>query len=200
MVGGGITASINDFGPPIPPITSTLTLIAISVNRNTETTATMSLTTPLNGTIPLTYAQSADFGSYSVSEYGTFTQFTWVPNATYSVAMTTSLGTAYCSVVAPGNITFSANGASVTAGYPGDFHSGAVSRMSPSPASTYQSPVGVNIGSPFTYPGSAYSSPSFPAQFGAVYVASRTSAVFTGTAGAFGGVAAIESVTKMVTR
>jgi hypothetical protein len=177
-----VDSQINVLGYSVSTVA---TLFTISVNHNPEDTATMSITTPSNGTVPLTWLQDANMGTYWVSQYQSSYQYIYTPNAVYSMDITTSLGTAHAVMNAPGGITFSANGASVTALYPGNYDAADVSRISPAPVTTYVSP-GTSIGSPFTFPGSAYSSPSYPATFAAAYAAATTVYSFTGTAGAVG--------------
>jgi hypothetical protein len=199
FIAASFVGSLTDTGLGYP-VTSVLTLVTISVNRASETTATMSLTTPSNGVIPLTYLQSSSLGTYDVSQYGSYTQYDYVPNGLYSFAATTSLGTAYASLNAPGGISYNTNGTSVTATYPGNLDQAGVSRIYPAPVSTYTSPSGVNLGSPFTYPTLAYDSPSYPATFGTFYSASDSVTVFTGTGGAFGALVGEESSGMWFTR
>jgi hypothetical protein len=160
----------------------------------------MSLTTPLNGTLPVTYIQSMNMGTYTVSQYATSAQYVYVPNGVYSMAMTTSLGTAYSTMNAPGLITYNANGSSVTATYPGNYHSANVTRLSPAPAVTYDSGPNNDVGNPFNYPATAYNSPSYPAQFTTSFNAAMTVTSFTGTANATGAFVGTQVLMKMFTR
>jgi len=190
-------SNVTDMGFPMTVVN---TLISISVNRNTETTAAVTLTTPNNGAQPCTYIQSANMGTYWVSQYATSFQYTYVPNGVYSVNLVTSLGTAYSSMNAPGLINFNVNGSSVTATYSGNYHSANVTRMSPVATVTYDSGPNNNVGNPFNYPGSAYSSPSLPAQFITTFNAATTITAFSGTAGAFGAFVGTQAHMKMFTR
>jgi hypothetical protein len=179
---GTFAGSISDLSLLIGyPYSTTIvnTLVTLSINHTAETTDTITLTTPSNGTLPVTYLQSSTISGVPIAQYATSAQYTYVPGGTYTLSVATSLGTVTSTMSAPGAITFSANGASVTAAYPGNYDSAIVSEFSPSPGVTYQSPVGTDVGSPFTYPVTAFSS---PATFANSYSAAMTVLSFTGPA------------------
>lgn len=173
----------NLSGFPVP-VTLTNNLVEISVNRAAEDTASVTLITPVEGSIPLTWSTDVNMGSYVISQFNSAAQFTYVPNGVYSISVSCSLGTASSTMNAPGQITFNSNGSSVTATYPGNYDSAQVQETSPSPVTTYISATGVNVGSPFSYPGSAYA--SAPATYVATYSAALTVFSFTGTGSATG--------------
>jgi len=194
---GSFAGSLMDYNNGSGPSTLVNTLFVLSVNQNAETTDGVTLITP-GGSIPASYLFTLNFGTYSMAEYAAYTQYSYVPNGAYSMSVSTSIGTATASMNAPGAISFEATGASVTATYAGNYDSGVVTRIYPSAVTTYVSPNS-SIGSPFVYPLTAYSSPSFPATFGTAYSAAITdSSVAGGAAGsAFVGT---EISTKYFTR
>ena len=178
-VAATFAGSINDLSLLAPVTTNGVnTLVTLSINHTAETSDAITLTTPSNGAIPVTYFQSSTLSGIPVAQYATTIQYTYVPSGTYSISIATSLGTITSTMAAPGAITFDATGASVTALYPGNYDSAIVTETSPSPGIAYQSPIGVDVGSPFTFPVTAFSS---PATFAENYSAAMTVLSFTGT-------------------
>ncbi len=174
--------------------------VVICYNDSAVDNATVTLNTPVEGAIPITWVQDMNMGTYTLSQYSSTAPFTYVPNAVYSVAVGTPYGTADASLTSPGVINFAADGSSVTATYPGNYDQAQVMRSYPSPVTTFVSTTGVNVGSPYTYPSSAYDAPSFPATFNTTYDAGMTVTTFTGTGGASGGFVGTQSLTDTFTR
>lgn len=188
----------------IPGFSVTINAVSafLSINQAGYAGAAITLTTP-SGNIPVTWAQDINTGTYVMSQYinGGFPAFNYVPNGLYSISITnTPLGTAYASMNAPGQITFDATGSTAQAAYPGNYDQAQVMRNSPAPVTTFISPAGVNVGSPYTYPLSAYNSPSYPATFATTYAAALTIYSFTGTGSATGAFVGNQSKSKIFTR
>jgi hypothetical protein len=177
-------------------------MCVLTYNHGAVDGASVTLVTPANGSIPITWASDTTVNSIAYSQYnGSVTYFSYIPNDVYSLNVVTPYGTANASLNAPGDITFSADGSSVTALYAGNSDSASVLLISGmSPVTTYISPSGVNVGSPFSYPPAAYNAPSYPATFEATYAAGLTVTTFSGTAGAQGGFTGNESLTNAFTR
>jgi hypothetical protein len=174
--------------------------VLICYNDSAVDNATVTLNTPVEGAIPITWVQDMNMGTYTLSQYSSTAAFTYVPNAVYSVSVNTPYGTADASMTSPGVIQFSADGSSVTAVYPGNYDQAQVMRSYPSPVTTFVSTVGVNVGSPYTYPSSAYDTPSSPATFNTTYDAALTVSGFTGTGSATGSFIGTQSLTDTFTR
>jgi hypothetical protein len=148
------------------------TSVTLSINHSAESTDAITLMAPIEGAIPLPFTQTTTESGIPVAQYNSIVPYTYLPGGTYSIAVSTSLGAVTTSISLPGNITFSSTGASVTALYSGNFDSADVERYSPAPITmTYQSPVSVSVGSPFTFPMGAFSS---PATFYSGYTATET--------------------------
>ncbi len=179
-------------------ITITAGTVAISYNHAAYPSATVYLNTPLDGSILLTYLTDQNLGTYTISQYSSATQFTYVPNGLYSLSVSGGFGTASSSMNAPGGITFSANGASVTAAYPGNIDQAQVSESSPTARSTFVSNPAVSVGSPYIYPGSAF--PDSPGTYSETYSVGLTVMSFTGTAGAQGTFVGNETLSSNFTR
>ena len=152
--------------------------VDISVNHNAETTDGVTFITPLNGSIPVTYTATANMGTYSYAEYTTAVSWVYVVNDSYSLAVSSSLGTATASVNAPGDITIASNGSTASAVYPGTYQAAVVESASTG-VTTYVSPTGTSVGSPYTYPSSAYPYSS-PATYYTAYSAGVTDFSVTG--------------------
>jgi hypothetical protein len=179
FVGGsfqGLFANTSFYGGGIS--VTIMTEFDVSINQTAETTDAITLTTPVEGAVPVTYWQTSGSGGVSFARYMTTLQYTYVPNATYSASVSTSLGTVTSTMSAPGSITFSASANSVTAAYPGNYDYGVVQEQSPAVVVTYQSVPGPSVGSPFTFPATAFSSPAI---FGNTYGAALT-VTYTGPA------------------
>ncbi len=168
-------------------VTATTCTVYISTNLIPDTTAAVTLITPLNGSIPVTYTANTTYSGVSVAEYvAASDSFTYVPNSPYSLYAVTSLGTAAATVNAPGNITIAANGSTASAVYPGNYDSAVVEEISPAAVTTYQSPTGTSVGSPFTYPVSAYPAPAGTGTYGVAYNAAVTDIIVAGPSIAVG--------------
>lgn len=198
---GNFNRQVNDLGGG--PATFLSAQAIVVVDREAEIAGSVTLTTP-SEVVGLTYSYSATFnygsyGSYSAAYYvdGGSNWVTYTPGANYTMAVSTSIGSATTTAAAPGDIDFSANGASVTWQF-GNFASANVTRLSPSPASTYVSTS--NINSPFTFPGSAYSSPSLPATFWSVLAVATTVTSFSGSTASGSAFIWIDTLTKEFTR
>jgi hypothetical protein len=147
-----------------------------------DTTASVTLITP-GGSVPATYTANTTYSGVSVAEYVTATNsFTYTANSSYSLYAVTSLGTATATVNAPGNITIATDGSTASAGYPGNYDSAVVEEISPAAVTTYQSATGTSVGSPFTYPASAYPAPVGTGTYGVAYNAAVTDISVTGAA------------------
>ncbi|HUO57381.1 MAG TPA: hypothetical protein VMV05_04300 [bacterium] len=170
------------------PVTTVLTLITLSINHTAETTDTISLTTPSNGTLPVTYLQSYSLSGIPVAQYATTFQYAYVPNGTYSISVATSLGTVTSTMAAPGAISINSNGVTTTSSsgvtgsavYPGNYDTAIVTCISCGGVTTFNSGV-TSVGSPFTYPPSAYPGPA-SSIYSTTYSASTTIFSFTGPA------------------
>lgn len=201
----GLYVAANFYGGIINIMSFSMTItgaqVALAYNQGPYAAAAVTLTTPLNGSIALPWVQDIPLGPYTVSQYATGTQFSYVPNAVYSISvLNTPAGTAYSTMNAPGQISFNANGTTASAFYSGNLHQAVVSRTWPSPVTTFVSPAGIDVGSPYNYPATAYNSPSFPATFSTTYSAGLTIPTFTGTAGAIGGFIGVQSLSSEFTR
>ncbi len=157
--------------------------VYISTNLTPDTTAAVTLITPLNGSVPVTYTANTTYSGVSVAEYvAAANSFTYVPNSPYSLYAVTSLGSAAATVNAPGDITIAADGSMASAVYPGNYDSAVVEEISPAAVTTYQSPTGTSVGSPFTYPTSAYPAPAGTGTYGVAYNAAVTDTSVTSAA------------------
>ncbi len=172
--------------------------VGLSYNRLADTTASVTLITPSNGSIPLTWTQDINMGTYTLSQYSSGTQFIYTPNAVYSIAVYDTWGNAFSTMNAPGQITFNANGSSVTALYPGNDDQAQVQESAPVPQTIFVSPAGVNVGSPYNYPVTAY--PNSPASYTTTYSAGLTITTFTGSPGAWGYFVGNQSLSLSFTR
>jgi len=196
-VGGSFSRSYSDMSllgiGTFSPVTI---LFSLSINHTAETTDAVTLTTPIEGAIAVPYWQNVTLGGVPVAQYASAAMFTYVPNATYSMSVSSSLGTVTSSISAPGGMTFNSNAASVTAAYPGIYDFGIISSY-PSLTTVYSSYPGPSVGSPFTFPVTAYSSPG---TFYNSYAAAATVTSFSGPAAVGSILAASDASTKLVAR
>jgi hypothetical protein len=159
-----------------------LSLVTLSVNNHVETTDHVVITPPsASAPVTLTYTQSITYSGYAFSQYAG--SVTYVPGGNYSMAVSTSLGTANSSLASmPGGVVFYNNGGAVSAVYPGTYNAGVVEETNPTFALTYQSTS--SISDPFSFPSSAYG--SSPATYSSTYCTAGLNTTFSGTASATG--------------
>jgi len=138
--------------------------------------------------MPLTYFGNSSMGSGMGAVFTApgFATCTYVPGGVYTLSVNTSVGTAFCSLAAPGDIHFSSDGSSVTCLYPGDDNKVVIQEGAPTFAITYSTPASVSEPATLVFPLSAYPTDSSPVTFASTYIASMTVTTFTGTAVAGG--------------
>lgn len=170
-------------------------MVSLSLNNAAVTNASVYVNIP--SPTKLTYAGSVSYGGYNFAQYnlslanGSFSYgtnfpvtFAYQAGSAYSMNVTAGGYTATASLSqAPGGVSFSSNGASVTAAYPGQYDFALVEEYSPKVALTYYPTAATgSIGSPFSFPASAYPASS-PATYYAVYDATAWTTSTSGTGG-----------------
>ena len=183
-VGGGFQSSYSlSFSSCSPvTITSNITAMSVAISDNQAAVSTDAVTfiTPY-GSIPVTYSSSVTYGTFSQAYYNTTAPWTYTPNASYSLTVVGSAGTASVTLTAPGNLTLAPDGSSASAVYPGNLDTAFVWQFCPwPPVTTYSSPQGSSVGSPFTYPSSAYPAPT-PETYLTSYSAGVSTPIASGT-------------------
>ena len=178
---GTIVGLVSDYGSgPVTSFGGSMVLIAC--NQQAVTDATVVFTAP-SGAVTLPYLYSMTYLGYSEAEYAALSPtWSYVPGTSYSLSVSDSLGTVSASIPAPGGITWSGlitSTLTATAAYKGNYDSASVQETSPTGSLTYNSNT-TNVGSPFNFPGSAFSAAA-PATFTASYSASTTQTSFTGS-------------------
>jgi len=171
--------------------------VALAVSGGAVTDATVSIANS-GVTIPMSYWMSTSASGFNYALYGTGTAstamapITLIGNTTTTLSVNSTAGTAVCSMTEPGPVVLTPSGAIVTASAtnPGKYDAGLVFGISGTSASLgYLSTS--SIGSPFTFPSSAYSMSS-PATFMTGYIAADWSTSVTGTAGLKGGMLGVD--------
>jgi hypothetical protein len=146
-----------------------------------DSTASISYVIPYSGSVTANGHGLAGYINSSI---------TYTPGDSYSLSVSfpgSTTNVTSSTLVAPGPIAFSSDGSSVTCTDLGSFQVAMVVRDLPAPSTlTYNSTNPSNLGSPFTFPSSAFSTPSSPATFTSVYAAAATVYSFTGPSPASG--------------
>lgn len=184
LVVGSILEETMDY-PGIGLISTNAAMVLLLTNGAAVTNAGVTLGTP-GGPVLIPYTGSVTANGYGLAGY-TSTGFTYTPGGSYSLAVSFSGGTVTSNpLTAPGGITYSADGSSVTCSNLGNYQVAVVDRMVPNPALTFNATTPGSLGSPFNFPSSAYSSTSLPATFYSAYAAGATVYSFSGTSPATG--------------
>lgn len=174
--------SVVDYGSG--PTTLVDTLVTLAVNQGGVSTAAVTLNTP-TGPQSCSFLITYNLGTYSLSQYYNYNQYTYTPGGSYSVTISAGGYNAAATLTAPGGISYDSAGVVVTATNPGNYDAAIGDRAYQAPATTY---VGNNVGYPFSFPSSAYNMGGYasPVTFESVYCAAQTMAI-PGATGAFVG-------------
>jgi hypothetical protein len=166
------------------PVTTTLSAEAlVSYNQAAVTNATVTLTGPGGLVVSFPYLVTLPtIGSATEGVYSALSPaaVTYLPGSTYTITVTDPYGTFTASLVAAGDINWSGSiTTTLTAAalYPGGTDIAEVYVAGTTPTDyTYEPLPTLDLGSPFNYPASAFSSPSSPATFEVDYTAAVTQA------------------------
>jgi hypothetical protein len=155
VVAGVFDRSIFDLGIAAP-VTANAIVVALIVNTLPESTAGVTLTGP-GVTVPVPYSGVTVIGGHTYALYQTAASWNYQPGQIYDLTVSTSIGTASGSALAPGDITVAPNGLQTSWAVEGN-HDYFMVQQQPSALITYQ--VSPDVNSPQSIPVTAYSAPT----------------------------------------